>query len=72
MSCRPFPNAECMEFITLWESRNETNCLSSEEDSLFFLASLGSQDWFYISQCFEGHSLSISLGKDEPYVRALT
>lgn len=33
----------------------------------FFSRQLRSQDWFYISQCFV-----LSLGKDEPYVKALT
>ncbi|CAI9162391.1 unnamed protein product [Rangifer tarandus platyrhynchus] len=63
-------DAKCMGFITLCESRRETSCLSSGEDSLFS-SQLRSQDWFYISQCFESHSLC-SLGKDEPYVKALT
>lgn len=32
----PIPNAESTQFITLWQSRKETPCLSTREASLFF------------------------------------
>lgn len=31
---------------------------------IFFLVSLGSQEWFYVGQHFEDHFFSLSLGKE--------